>query len=122
MFKLVKVKSLENGTILRPFLLYLGLEPKKRVVDDLVFECAEAAALLTYRDAQTVIRNPNQSHCSQEQNTLLRPTGRSLRRSGTQKNGETENRPTLRRRHQDPRTEPEKERNQRYTGKRRKNR
>nr|MDO8083046.1 transposase [Candidatus Freyarchaeota archaeon] len=56
-FKLVKVRSLENGSILRPFLLYLGLEPRKRVVDDLIFECAESATLLTYRDAQTVIRN-----------------------------------------------------------------
>ena len=56
-FKLVKVKSLENGTILRPFLLYLGLGPRKRVVDDLDFECAELATLLTYRDSQTVIRN-----------------------------------------------------------------
>nr|MDO8080406.1 transposase [Candidatus Freyarchaeota archaeon] len=56
-FKLVKVKSLENGTILRPFLLYLGLEPRKRIVDDLDFECAETAILLTYRDSQTVIRN-----------------------------------------------------------------
>nr|MDO8080117.1 transposase [Candidatus Freyarchaeota archaeon]MDO8082789.1 transposase [Candidatus Freyarchaeota archaeon] len=28
-FKLVKVRSLENGSILRPFLLYLGLEPRK---------------------------------------------------------------------------------------------
>ncbi|MGQ9722727.1 MAG: hypothetical protein ACUVXA_15560 [Candidatus Jordarchaeum sp.] len=53
------MKSLENGTILlRPFLLYLGLEPRKRVVDDLDFECAELATLLTYRDSQTVIKEP----------------------------------------------------------------
>ncbi len=42
---------------MRPFLLYLGLESRKRIVDDLVFECAETAALLTYRDSRTVIEN-----------------------------------------------------------------
>lgn len=56
-FKLVKVKSLENGSILRPFLLYIGLEPWKRIVDDLDFECAETATYLTYRDSKTVIEN-----------------------------------------------------------------
>ena len=56
-FTLVKVKSLENDSILRPFLLYAGLEPKKRIVDDLVLECAEAATYLTYRDSKTVIEN-----------------------------------------------------------------
>jgi transposase-like protein len=56
-FKLVKVKSLENGSILRPFLLYIGLEPWKRIVEDLDFECAETAAILTYRDSKTVIEN-----------------------------------------------------------------
>jgi transposase-like protein len=56
-FKLVKVKSLENGSILRPFLLYIGLEPWKRIVNDLDFECAETAAILTYRDSKTVIEN-----------------------------------------------------------------
>jgi transposase-like protein len=56
-FTLVKVKSLENDSILRPFLLYAGLEPKKRNVDDLVLECAEAATYLTYRDSKTVIEN-----------------------------------------------------------------
>ena len=42
---------------MRPLLLYVGVEPKKRIVDDLVFECAEAATYLTYRDSKTVIEN-----------------------------------------------------------------
>jgi transposase-like protein len=56
-FKLDKVRSLENGSILRPFLLYIGLEPWKRIVEDLDFECAETASYLTYRDSKTVIEN-----------------------------------------------------------------
>jgi len=56
-FTLVKVKSLENDSILRPLLLYVGIEPWKRVVDDLDFECAEIATYLTYRDSKTVIEN-----------------------------------------------------------------
>ena len=53
--RLVKVRSLENGSVLRPFLLHVGLEPRRRVVDDLVLECAEAATYLTYRDSEKVI-------------------------------------------------------------------
>jgi len=56
-FKLAKVKSLENESILRPFLLDIGVEPRKRVVEDLDFECAETATYLTYRDTKTVIEN-----------------------------------------------------------------
>lgn len=56
-FKLAKVRSLENESILRPLLLYMGVEPWKRIVNDLDFECAEAATYLTYRDAKTVIEN-----------------------------------------------------------------
>jgi len=56
-FKLAKVRDLENNSIFRPLLLYVGVEPKKRIVDDLVFECAEAATYLTYRDSKTVIEN-----------------------------------------------------------------
>ncbi len=56
-FKLVKVRDLENDSIFRPLLLYVGVEPRKRIVDDLVFECAEAATYLTYRDSKTVIEN-----------------------------------------------------------------
>jgi hypothetical protein len=41
--RLVKVRSLENGSIMRPLLLIIGVEPRKRIVDDLVLECAEAA-------------------------------------------------------------------------------
>ena len=56
-FKLAKVRDLENDSLFRPLLLYVGVEPKKRIVDDLVFECAEAATYLTYRDSKTVIEN-----------------------------------------------------------------
>jgi len=56
-FRLVKVKSLENGSMMRPFLLCMGLEPRKRIVDDLVLECAEAANYLTYRDSEKVIES-----------------------------------------------------------------
>jgi transposase-like protein len=55
--RLVKVKSVENGSVMRPLLLYIGLEPRKRIVDDLVLECAETATYLTYRDSKTVIQN-----------------------------------------------------------------
>jgi hypothetical protein len=56
-FKLTKVRDLENDSIFRPLLVYVGVEPKKRIVDDLVFECAEVATYLTYRDSKTVIEN-----------------------------------------------------------------
>ena len=42
-FRLAKVHNLEDDCIFSPLLLYMGVEPKKRLVDDLVFECAEAA-------------------------------------------------------------------------------
>jgi len=41
--RLIKIRSMENGSIMKSFLLYIGLEPKKRVVDELVLECAETA-------------------------------------------------------------------------------
>jgi len=50
-FRLVKVRSMENGSMMSPLLLYIGLEPRKRIVDDLVLECAETATHLTYRDS-----------------------------------------------------------------------
>ena len=56
-FRLVKLRSIENGCIIRPLLLYAGVEPKKRIVDDLALECAEIATYLTYRDSKTVIEN-----------------------------------------------------------------
>ena len=56
-FKLAKVRSLENKSILRPLLLDMGVEPWQRVVEDLDFECAETATYLTYRDTKTVIEN-----------------------------------------------------------------
>jgi hypothetical protein len=56
-FKLTKVYSMETDDIMRPLLLYVGMEPKKRIVDDLVLEYAEAATYLTYRDSKAVIEN-----------------------------------------------------------------
>ena len=56
-FKLAKVYSKESDSIMRPLLLYIGVEPKKRIVEDLVLECAEAATYLTYRDSKAVIEN-----------------------------------------------------------------
>ena len=56
-FKLAKVRSLENKSILRPLLLDIGVEPWKRIVQDLDVECAETATYLTYRDSKTVIEN-----------------------------------------------------------------
>jgi transposase-like protein len=56
-FKLAKVYSKESGSIMRPLLLYVGVEPRKRIVEDLVLECAEAAIYLTYRDSKAVIEN-----------------------------------------------------------------
>jgi hypothetical protein len=50
-FKLIKVKSLENKSILRPLLLDIGVAPRKRIVNELDLECADAATYLTYRDA-----------------------------------------------------------------------
>jgi len=63
-FRLVKVRSLENGSIPRPFLLYIGLEPWKRIVNDIDFECAETATYLTYRDSKTVIENLTKAEVS----------------------------------------------------------
>ena len=56
-FKLTKVRCLENGSIMRPLLVYVGVEPKKRIIDDLTLECAEIATYLTYRDSKIVIEN-----------------------------------------------------------------
>ncbi|OQA81222.1 MAG: Transposase, Mutator family [Microgenomates group bacterium ADurb.Bin238] len=56
-FKLSKVRCLENGSIMRPLLVYVGVEPKKRIIDDLTLECAEIATYLTYRDSKMVIEN-----------------------------------------------------------------
>jgi hypothetical protein len=55
--RLTKVYSKESGSIMRPLLLYVGVEPRKRIVEDLVLECAEAATYMTYRDSKTVIEN-----------------------------------------------------------------
>jgi transposase-like protein len=56
-FKLVKVYDLGNDCYFRPLLVYVGVLPKKRIVDDLVLECAEIATYLTYRDSKSVIEN-----------------------------------------------------------------
>ncbi|MGE5556211.1 MAG: ISH6 family transposase [Methanocella sp.] len=63
-FRLTKVRCLENGSIMRPLLLYVGVEPKKRIIDDLTLECAEIATYLTYRDSKTVIENLTNAHVS----------------------------------------------------------
>ena len=62
--RLVKVRSLENGAILRPLLLYIGVEPRKRIVDDLIMECAETATYLTYRDPKTIIEDLTKARIS----------------------------------------------------------
>ena len=62
--RVIKVRSLENNTIFKPLLLDLGVEPHKRIVDDLVLESAEAASLLTYRDAVTVIESLTKAETS----------------------------------------------------------
>jgi transposase-like protein len=56
-FRLVKVHDLENDCYFRPLLVYVGVLPKKRIVDDLTLECAEVATYLTYRDSKTVIES-----------------------------------------------------------------
>ena len=63
-FRLVKVKSMENGSVMRPLILYIGLEPRKRVVDDLALECAEVATYLTYRDSKAVIESLTKARVS----------------------------------------------------------
>ena len=56
-FKLARVYSVETGCSMRPLLLFIGVEPWKRIVEDLVLECAETATYLTYRDSKAVIEN-----------------------------------------------------------------
>ena len=61
---MIKVLSLENESIMRPLLLYIGVEPRKRIVDDLVLESAEAATLLTYRDTKTILEGLTKAETS----------------------------------------------------------
>jgi len=49
---------------MRPLLLHIGVEPRKRIVDDLVLESAEAATLLTYRDSKTVVEGLTKAETS----------------------------------------------------------
>jgi len=56
-FKLAKVYSKESDASMRPLLLFIGVEPRRRIVEDLVLECAETATYLTYRDSKAVIEN-----------------------------------------------------------------
>jgi len=56
----------------------MEVEPWKRVVEDLDFECAETATYLTYRDIKAVIENPYEGKAFQTPNTLMRPEDRSL--------------------------------------------
>ena len=62
--RVVKVRSLENGSIMRLLLLHIGVELRRRIVDDLVLESAEAATLLTYRDAKTIVEGLTQAETS----------------------------------------------------------
>ena len=62
--RVIKVKSLENNSIFKPLLLDLGVEPRRRIVDDLVIESAEAASLLTYRDTVTLIESLTKAETS----------------------------------------------------------
>ena len=66
-FKLTKIRNQENNTILRPLLLYIGIESKKRLVNDLSLECAELATYLTYRDSKTVLENLTHAKVSKDQ-------------------------------------------------------
>ena len=63
-FKLAKVYSKESDCIMRPLLLYIGVEPRQRIIDDLLLECAETATYLTYRDSKTVIENLTRAEVS----------------------------------------------------------
>lgn len=56
-FRLAKVHDLESDCYFSPLLLYFGIRPRQRIVDDLVLECAELATYLTYRDSEMVIEN-----------------------------------------------------------------
>lgn len=49
--------DLRNDSYFRPLLVYVGVLPRQRIVDDLVLECAELATYLTYRDSKTVVEN-----------------------------------------------------------------
>jgi transposase-like protein len=62
--RVIKVRSVETGRILTPLLLDLGVEPRRRIVDDLALESAEAATLLTYRDAVKVIESLTEAQTS----------------------------------------------------------
>jgi transposase-like protein len=65
-FKLTKIHNQENNTILRPLLLYIGIESKKRRVNDLSLECAELVTYLTYRDSETVLENLTHAKVSKD--------------------------------------------------------
>jgi len=46
------VHDLRNDCYFRPLLVYVGVLPRQRIVDDLVLECAKLATYLTYRDSR----------------------------------------------------------------------
>ncbi len=56
-FRVVRVHDLRNDCYFRPLLVYVGVLPRQRIVDDLVLECAELATYLTYRDSKMMIEN-----------------------------------------------------------------
>ena len=49
---------------MRPLLLHIGVEPRKRIIDDLVLESAEAATLLTYRDTKAILEGLTKAETS----------------------------------------------------------
>lgn len=49
---------------MKPLLLHIGVEPRRRIVDDLVLESAEAAILLTYRDTETILEGLTKAETS----------------------------------------------------------
>lgn len=68
-FRLAKVHDLESDCYFSPLLLYFGIRPRQRIVDDLVLECAELATYLTYRDSEMVIENLTNAEVFQVQDS-----------------------------------------------------
>jgi hypothetical protein len=63
-FRLARVYDLRNNSYFRPLLVYIGVFPKQRIIDDLVVECAEIATYLTFRDSKTVIEGLTEAEVS----------------------------------------------------------
>jgi hypothetical protein len=57
-FKLTRVRNLGNNCHFKPLLVYVGVLPKQRIIDDLLLECAEIATYPFTQATQTMLRNP----------------------------------------------------------------